>query len=999
MLASYNSDTDEIEWFKNFKMQLPEMTEEVKTFWDALEKDPDVKITNERSFLEIADDLGVADNTFKDFIKTTKESGTVYKTSEDALAGYQSYLKSTGKAAQFADLKTKALSASMKVLSTIGWMAISYGISLVVEKAIKGVDYLIHYEERQAEAYKKAEEAAASYAGTIWSVQEETKKMADSANGIAEKYAKLAQGVNVFTNANFKLTNDEYTEFLDLNNQFAKLFPSLTKSYDENGNAILGLGGNVDTVVASIQRLVEQQQRLSRQTLKDNLESYVEGDGKDGGQLKAIEGQLKEVDKLSVALHQLEQQKEKIFNRGGTQAVSIEGYEKFLKDVENKFGKAGADALKSVAKLNFDSSYWKIDYDQLQMTGQQKNAILASYDNYRDELFSRFENANAELANMNSELSAQMMVWVEDLPIYEDNGSYFQSALSSMIQSIDWASLGLSSFDDVKNFIQENILTPLQVSCQDPDAKAAVMNAFKSLFSLDASSLPYEDARKAIDGYLKTIMEACYLRVKAYGIEAQAFDKMANRYASAATPAEKKAQEQMIANATEGMGKDAAPAIIGAVRDYSKAAGEKLTFEKQFEELFGNVASRLGGFSTSSPGGSASKSAASGFKGQIDWVAESIASLTDEIGRLDSSLKNAEQYSARLGWSDKLIKKNKQLAATYRQASAAYKEEFSKSASGLPKKYVSAIKGGNTFKVEDFSGKGGEKTYNKIQEVIAAWRNYQKALADEQGAWEAVADAVMGKASLVQEAYGDRLDNIAKRKGILENEVAALEAKGLGVSAKYYKELTALEEERRKKLAEEKSGLEQGFSDAVSKGDEAYQKLSGVNKAIVDAGHTNLSYSGAAKLAALLGLGNVKGADMVGNEDLKKKMLDKLMGLGLQGFSTGGVIKTYTGEDGLLLAQKGESVMSKEATALLRELSIAAPAFMRPTAPQFEQAPSQGGQNVTVSEGAFHFDMPNVVDAQGMVRELQNDRRLQKAVKQVVFGEGLGDGRLGVNRI
>lgn len=123
-LASYNSDTNEIEWFKNFKIQLPEMTEEVKTFWDALEKDPDVKITNERSFLEIADDLGVADNTFKDFIKTTKESGTVYKTSKEALAGYQSYLQSTGKSLTLADIKTKALSASMKVLSTIEWMAL-----------------------------------------------------------------------------------------------------------------------------------------------------------------------------------------------------------------------------------------------------------------------------------------------------------------------------------------------------------------------------------------------------------------------------------------------------------------------------------------------------------------------------------------------------------------------------------------------------------------------------------------------------------------------------------------------------------------------------------------------------------------------------------------------------------------------------------------------------------------------------------------------------------
>lgn len=155
-LASYNSDTKEIEWFKNFKIQLPEMTEEVKTFWDALEKDPDVKITNERSFLEIADDLGVADNTFKDFIKTTKESGTVYKTSEEALAGYQSYLQSTGKEAQLTSIKTKALSASMKVFSTIGWMALFTAATWAISKAAEGIDNWIHRVEKANDAMDSA---------------------------------------------------------------------------------------------------------------------------------------------------------------------------------------------------------------------------------------------------------------------------------------------------------------------------------------------------------------------------------------------------------------------------------------------------------------------------------------------------------------------------------------------------------------------------------------------------------------------------------------------------------------------------------------------------------------------------------------------------------------------------------------------------------------------------------------------------------------------------
>lgn len=52
------------------------------------------------------------------------------------LQGYQSYLQSTSKSLTFADIKTKALSASMKVFSTIGWMALFTGVSWAIGKAV-----------------------------------------------------------------------------------------------------------------------------------------------------------------------------------------------------------------------------------------------------------------------------------------------------------------------------------------------------------------------------------------------------------------------------------------------------------------------------------------------------------------------------------------------------------------------------------------------------------------------------------------------------------------------------------------------------------------------------------------------------------------------------------------------------------------------------------------------------------------------------------------------
>lgn len=89
-----------------------------------MESDLDVSWVNANEFVEYASTLNIADDNFKKWLTTVESSGTVYKTSEEALAGYQSYLQSTGKSLTLADIKTKALSASMKVLSTIEWMAL-----------------------------------------------------------------------------------------------------------------------------------------------------------------------------------------------------------------------------------------------------------------------------------------------------------------------------------------------------------------------------------------------------------------------------------------------------------------------------------------------------------------------------------------------------------------------------------------------------------------------------------------------------------------------------------------------------------------------------------------------------------------------------------------------------------------------------------------------------------------------------------------------------------
>lgn len=145
MLASYNSDLGKVEFFKNFRKNVVEISDEVKELFDVLQSDPTlVNWDNADGFVNFAKDIDIADETFADFLETTQKSGTVYKNAEEAIAGYQTYLKTTGKQLDLATLKTKAFTVATKALSSIGWAAIISIATKAIQAGITAIDDYIH---------------------------------------------------------------------------------------------------------------------------------------------------------------------------------------------------------------------------------------------------------------------------------------------------------------------------------------------------------------------------------------------------------------------------------------------------------------------------------------------------------------------------------------------------------------------------------------------------------------------------------------------------------------------------------------------------------------------------------------------------------------------------------------------------------------------------------------------------------------------------------------
>lgn len=135
----------------------------------------------------------------------------------------------------------KAGQAALGALRTAGNMFLMWGISKGIELAVKWIDKLVNSAKYAEEAIKTATDSAKSFSDSIKDIQKETVDMEKSIDSIIDRYAKLSQGVNTFTNENISLPTEQYEEFLGLNKQLTELFPSLTRNYDENGIAILGL--------------------------------------------------------------------------------------------------------------------------------------------------------------------------------------------------------------------------------------------------------------------------------------------------------------------------------------------------------------------------------------------------------------------------------------------------------------------------------------------------------------------------------------------------------------------------------------------------------------------------------------------------------------------------------------------------------------------------------------------------------------------------------------
>lgn len=414
--------------------------------------------------------------------------------------------------------KMKAMAAAIwaQVKATAVWLATNpAGWAILGATAIYSISKAIsHYNKKQEEAFESAKKNAEDAKSKIKSLQSEIKQNADTVDEAGKKYAELAQGVNQLTGKNISLSDDEYKEFLDVSNQLAEVFPQLTKGYDDNGNAILDLQGNVDGITGKLKDLLEIEQQLAQQEINKNIDTYFENQskvfGKEAkGQNDTIDTQTEKIEKYKKALDNFN---ESVSNNKPASNFESElekqtYYADFLADME----KANIDVADAIISQDGTSA---TEYNFAKLSKETQEQIRQYYAGIISTANTEMRSAESQLSTSNAEFASYVNMWMQN-----SSGSYLamtgndqmQSALSSIVSGLNWGDIlqgddfsGLSG-EELESAIETNILVPLQSAMANADTGDQFKQIITDALTISDDDISLEESKNRIEAYVQEI--------------------------------------------------------------------------------------------------------------------------------------------------------------------------------------------------------------------------------------------------------------------------------------------------------------------------------------------------------------------------------------------------------------------------------------------------------------------------------------------------------------
>lgn len=401
---------------------------------------------------------------------------------------------------------SKITSVLKDVAGFTGSFLLNAGVSFAIEKVFDIVSDQI---------YKRSKEGLIQQGNEARdTIQQQSKAYLEQKNSIEQlttRYSELANGVSIAGNQikNISLNADEYTEFLDVSNKLANTAPTLLKSFDSQGNAILHAGSNVNELNTQVQDYLKLQRDLTYYNTKDNIQTQYKGIST---QLKeynnTIETNQKNVDNLTTRLNRL-QKIQNAINKG--EAFNVEGYDlSELSEFEGYFQKEQYQA-----NVGQDGK-WKFSIDTSQLNNAE--GILSRLDTQIKTITGDLNTANENIAEAQTLTAEEVRQIIPSMQIMaqttnafdswnQDEASKFQQGISSVIGNLDDDFLikNIAKFDNnIESFINDGIIRPIA------NSEADVRKSWEHLFEFNPNS--DENRKKSIaqlaqerDAWLETI--------------------------------------------------------------------------------------------------------------------------------------------------------------------------------------------------------------------------------------------------------------------------------------------------------------------------------------------------------------------------------------------------------------------------------------------------------------------------------------------------------------
>lgn len=424
-------------------------------------------------------------------------------------------LTAAKKAGEKATWGLKAAGDALKASNPYGW------IMIAISAAITLITVLSNLEDRTQKIIDKAQEAG----DAIKSINDGFKSDAQAVKDYAERFAELSQGVDMLTGKNLSLTTDDYAEFLDLSNQLADIFPTLTRNYDENGNAIIQLSGDTDTIVSSLYDLLDVQRQIANQQIAENLPDLYKG-------VKAkSNAYIYEIDDLKSQWSALNEHYNNIINSDFANSLneslevgilSVTGIdnEAILSKLESDYIKIMEDLGLSLEFLSNETdwngnlsgfNYKIIDFFDGSMTDEE---IAEAKSNISVAINELAKTYTGELGNLNNQiqtsinenkanwgsLSSAIAAWLSTDSTYMILNDNMQSMIQTIVNNLDYTSLDFKTWDDAQEWITDNIVKQLA----NAENKDAIQDALNNLLTVDEKTTSY----KVYDGLRSALLTA-----------------------------------------------------------------------------------------------------------------------------------------------------------------------------------------------------------------------------------------------------------------------------------------------------------------------------------------------------------------------------------------------------------------------------------------------------------------------------------------------------------